>query len=140
MGRFSSEWAKGKSVASALSRSNTATSRTIVQTYIQTDALTSLKKWGGKVWSSNELGKTKAAKKYFTYRWLDTKEWRSGKSGKDNMNYSSAMLRRGSTSMTNHLSELGNSPRHRAGIRPALTKLDLPQPLGPTIARNLAYL
>ena len=33
--------------------------------------------------------------------------------------------------------EPGSAPRRRAGIKPALTTLDLPLPLGPTTVRKL---
>jgi hypothetical protein len=43
----------------------------------------------------------------------------------------------GTISIANHDSDRGSAPLRIAGNSPAFTRLDLPQPLGPTTARNL---
>lgn len=102
MGDFIREWNKGSSVSTALKKSNTATSRTVVQTlYILPDALATRKEWGGCPFGKTVLGKHKYAKNYFSYEWgLTGSKYNSDYSGNDNMNNSSKMVSAGSAAIT----------------------------------------
>ncbi len=98
--KFASEWAKGNvSFAEALRASNTESSRTVMQTLIAADAMSkfNFKKC---VPGSTVLGDRDCAQSYFDNNWLAHDEWEEGKSGEENMNYSSYMYRVGNTDLT----------------------------------------
>lgn len=93
-GKFVNNWNDGVRIKKALNEADTATSRTVVQTYIIADAVYKHKvkgSWDGCPTLKTVLGDDDCAKDYFTKFWLDKDEWQRGKSGKDNMNYSSQM-------------------------------------------------
>lgn len=98
--KFAGKWEDGKSFGKALSDSNTAATRTLVQTYILGHATSKRKDWGGCPFGKTVLGKHSCARKYFTKYWQETDEWQNSKSGKENMNYSSTMMRSGDTGIT----------------------------------------
>lgn len=101
-GNFADNWNKGNvSFEDAINKSDTAASRTVVQTYISMVHAPSIKnKWGGCPFLKTVLGDHKCAKDYFTYQWLKNDEWQNGKSGKENMNYSSKMIKSGEKTLT----------------------------------------
>lgn len=95
-GRFAKEWNKGNvGYGSAIRSANTSAGRTVVQTGLLFHSKGCLREWGGKIWDVNILGKGAAAKKYFTGMWMRKSDWQEGKSGKDNMSYSSTKLLQG---------------------------------------------
>lgn len=99
-GKFASEWNKGNvGYSTALSNSDTSANRTLVQTALVFHSKTCLREWGGKIWDLNILGNGNAAEKYFKAMWLDG-DWQDGKSGKENMNYSSTKLVVGDSKIT----------------------------------------
>lgn len=82
---------------------DTAAVRTVVQTYISlVDAPAKKKagKWDGCKFGKTVLGTDACAKDYFTSVWFANGEWQGGKSGKENMNYSSYMLCGGDKKIT----------------------------------------
>jgi len=101
-GAFADEWNKGSvKVKSAIESSNTSTSRTLVQTYLAVvHAPTHNKDWGSCKLFQTVLGDSDCAKEYFTYYWLSSSQWQSGKSGQDNMNYSSTWIIGGDNDIT----------------------------------------
>jgi hypothetical protein len=101
-GKFADEWNKGNvSIKSALKTSNTSASRTLVQTYLaMVHAPANNKHWGKCKLGQTVLGDSDCAKEYFTWKWLSNSQWQSGKSGKDNMNYSSTWRTDGDSSIT----------------------------------------
>lgn len=101
-GNFANKWNKGNvSFEDAVDKSDTAASRTVVQTYISMVHAPSVKsEWGGCPLLKTVLGDHKCAKKYFTNQWLEKDEWQDGKSGKENMNYSSRIIIKGEKNLT----------------------------------------
>lgn len=98
---FIKRWNAGESYSSSVTKSNTALVRTPVQIYIPSDAAARTQKWGGNIFkAATVLGKNQAAEDYFRACWLDGNEWQEGKSGKQNMNYSSSILIEGNRSTT----------------------------------------
>lgn len=92
---FAKEWNKGDVLfEKAVNDSNTASSRTVMQTLIAADAASELfpKDWEKCPAGSTVLGDKPCAKSYFLENWIDTGEWQEGKSGKENMDYSSYMF------------------------------------------------
>ncbi|MDF1525166.1 MAG: hypothetical protein RRA15_08485 [bacterium] len=101
---FAKQWMDGRTVANAYLNANTASSRTVVQTFTLGDAATSKKsEWGGCSFGNTVLGKKACAKRYFIWRWhfLDS-EWSNTLSGKQNMNRSSEMLISGNSGLTHN--------------------------------------
>jgi hypothetical protein len=101
-GGFADEWNKGTvKVKQAIEASNTSASRSLVQTYIAAiHAPTHNKDWGSCKLFQTVLGDSDCAKEYFTWQWLSSSQWQSGKSGQDNMNYSSSWIIAGDNSIT----------------------------------------
>lgn len=101
-GDFADNWNKGNvSFEDAVDKSNTATSRTLVQTYISMVHAPSIKKkWGGCPLLKTVLGDHECAKNYFIDQWLTDDEWQKTMSGKENMNYSSEMVTSGEKTLT----------------------------------------
>lgn len=96
---FAQAWNKGTvAFKEAWTDCDTASSRTVFQTFILADALATRKKWGGCALGQTVLGTKSCAKDYF--KWKFSLEWQSSKSGKENMNYSSTKLLDGETSIT----------------------------------------
>lgn len=91
---FSEEWNKGNvSYATAVSRSDNAASRTLVQTYMLANALKTRGTWGGCRIGKTVLGVDPCAKDYFTTIWHHPADkWRDDMSGKENMNFSSEKI------------------------------------------------
>lgn len=98
--KFAREWNDGKNVSTAADKSDTATSRTVVQTYILGHAKGCKDDWGGCPFPNTVLGDHDCSKSYFVSSWLSRDEWQKNKSGKENMNYSSEMLIKGDGKMT----------------------------------------
>jgi hypothetical protein len=96
-GGFASSWSKGLCYSEAIDSADTGAVRTVVQTYLaMIHAPSKKKEWGGCPLFKTVLGDNGCAKDYFVGWWgLNSSEWRSGKSGKDNMNYSSDKVIRG---------------------------------------------
>lgn len=101
-GKFANEWNKGNvTFENAVKASDTATTRTLVQTYISVVHAPSTKgQWGGCPFGRFVLGDHDCAREYFTDQWLSSSEWQSNKDGKDNMNYSSKMFIGGEKTLT----------------------------------------
>lgn len=100
-GNFIEDWNTGTTPFSkAVSDSGTAGVHTLTQTYILGDAITKRKQWGGCSFGKTVLGDDDCARDYFDTMWLGKGEWQAGKSGKENMNHSSAMLIGGDGSIT----------------------------------------
>jgi hypothetical protein len=81
----------------AVADSDTASVRTVVQTFISLVDAPAKKKageWGGCPFGKTVLGDDECAKDYFD-TWLGKGEWQENMSGKENMNYSSFMFRSG---------------------------------------------
>ncbi len=93
MNKFARKWNDGESFESAYEKSNTSSSRTVVQTWISVlHAPTHKSEWGSCPIGSFVLGKKDCAKDYFTTMWhLNSGEWVDSYSGKENMNKSSEM-------------------------------------------------
>jgi len=91
---FAKQWMDGRSAVDAYRYANTATSRTVVQTWMVADAAGSKKEeWGGCSFGNTVLGKKTCAKNYFIWRgYFSEAEWSAALSGKENMNRSSEML------------------------------------------------
>lgn len=92
---FAREWNKGNVLfEKAVYDSDTESSRTVMQTLIAADAASQLfpKDWDKCPIGSTVLGDKPCAKSYFLANWIDVGEWQAGKSGKENMNYSSFMF------------------------------------------------
>lgn len=90
---FVKRWLRGEPFSACVAKSDTKATHTPVQLYLHADAIARAKKWDGNPFKAMSiLGKSKAAKDYFTNCWIDEDEWQEGKSGKQNMNYSSRML------------------------------------------------
>jgi hypothetical protein len=98
-GNFADAWNKGNvSFHDAIGNADTDLVRTVVQTYIlMVDAPAQKKagKWDGCPGLKTVLGDDPCARDYFLSCWIDKGEWQPGQSGKENMNYSSYMLRGG---------------------------------------------
>jgi hypothetical protein len=101
-GPFIAEWNKGNvGFGSAVEGSDTAAVRTAAQLYIaNVHAPSHNSQWGHCSFGSFVTGDSKCAKEYFSAMWGLDSEWQGGLSGKENMNYSSYMLREGSTTLT----------------------------------------
>jgi hypothetical protein len=87
----------------AVGNADTDMVRTVVQTYIlMVDAPAQKRagKWDGCPGLKNVLGDDSCARDYFLSCWIDKGEWQPRLSGKDNMNYSSYMLRGGDKQIT----------------------------------------
>ena len=93
-GRFANDWNKGNvTFENAVRASDTATSRTIVQTYISTIHAPSTRgQWGGCPLGTFVLGNHNCAKDYFVNQWLSEDQWQPNRNGRENMNYSSRMF------------------------------------------------
>jgi len=105
---FISDWNRGNvSFYDAIKGSDGDSVRTLAQTWILGDAWTKALPTTRKEnrWSGCPVGKTvlsthDCAREYFTTYWLASNEWQPGKSGKENMNYSSFMFRGGEKTLT----------------------------------------
>ncbi|MEM1234733.1 MAG: hypothetical protein AAGH70_11465 [Pseudomonadota bacterium] len=93
-GPFIKDWNKNKTFSSAATKPPSGAIKTASQVYILGDAKAKKMagEWGGCSFGNTVLGKKSCAKEYFTYRWLTDDEWQNHLSGKQNMNYSSAMV------------------------------------------------
>lgn len=91
--RYNTEWTDGSSFAESLERADAAPmGKTPVQLYITADAMARLKDWDGTALQAPTiLGKSDAGERYFRKCWLG-QNWEEGKSGRENMNFSSKML------------------------------------------------
>jgi hypothetical protein len=99
--KFIKMWLDGEAFGAAVSQSDTKLVRTPVQIYIPGDAIARMKQWGGNLLkAATILGRTKAAKDYFTNCWIAEDEWIDGKSGKQMMNYASRMIIEGNRKTT----------------------------------------
>lgn len=97
---FVQKWNDGAEFGVAIKESDTKLVYTPVQVYIPVDAAIRAKEWGGDILkAASVLGSGEAAKAYFTECWLG-KDWAEGKSGKENMKMSSAMLIAGDPAVT----------------------------------------
>ena len=100
-GRFIDDWNKGNvSFSTAIADADTSLVRTAAQTYILGDATATRSEWGGCPLLQTVLGSNDCARDYFVTEWIDADEWMNGKSGKENMNNSSAMVVSGSGNLT----------------------------------------
>lgn len=98
-GRFAKEWDKRSTFAEACKAADNKSSRTAVQTYLaMVDAPSTRDEWGKCPFGKTILGKHNCAKKYLTKRW--TVDWRKGRSGKQNINYSSHKVISGDRKIT----------------------------------------
>ena len=103
---FINRWNAGEPVAEALAGSEKKLARTPVHLYLIGDAMARRKEWGGAFFGGlGILGRTKAARKYFTECWLGNK-WSKRRSGKGNVNYSSGMVLAGSGGVTKRNQDL----------------------------------
>jgi hypothetical protein len=97
-GKFADEWNKDNvAFASCIDNSNTATTRTLVQSAI---ALKGAIGWCWGLNGTSVLGNGACAKDFFLAKYLDEDEWVDSMSGKENMNYSSEMSTAGTGSIT----------------------------------------
>lgn len=86
--KFVKHWNEGDRFDQALNESDTASSRTVMQTLILADSKT--KKFSPRCPAfETVLSKNDGAEAYFTKYWLSKSEYNSNASGKDNMNDSS---------------------------------------------------
>ena len=103
-GPFIDGWNKGNvSFEQAVVDSDTNAVRTVAQTYISLGDAPAKKKagkWDGCPPGKFVLGDDPCAKDYFDSVWLAKDEWQAGKSGKENMNYSSYMSLGGDKGVT----------------------------------------
>lgn len=103
-GRFIDDWNKGNvSFNDAVADADTDMVRTAAQTYIALVDAPAQKKqgeWDGCGFGKTVLGDDACARDYFVSCWIDGDEWQAGKSGKENMNYSSYMFRGGEKQIT----------------------------------------
>ncbi len=101
-GKFASDWNKRNvTFENAVRASDTAASRTVVQTYISTIHAPSTKgQWGGCPFGKFVLGSHSCAKDYFVDQWLSEDQWQPNKNGKENMNFSSRMFIGGDRNLT----------------------------------------
>lgn len=103
-GPFIDDWNKGNvSFDRAVGDSDTNAVRTVAQTFISVaDAPAKKKagKWDGCPSGKFVLGNDPCAKDYFVSVWIAKDEWQAGKSGKENMNYSSYMFLGGDKGIT----------------------------------------
>jgi hypothetical protein len=93
--KFHDEWEKGNvTFKDAVERSDTESSRTVMQALIAADAASQLfpKDWDKCPIGSTVLGDKPCAKSYFSARWGLGDNWQAGKSGKENMNYASEII------------------------------------------------
>lgn len=96
---FAEAWRSGATFGEAITGSDTALVRTPVQAYILADAAARTKEWDGNLLqAATVLGTNAAAERYFRECWLGD-DWQAGKSGKQNMNYSSFMVVDGERSL-----------------------------------------
>jgi hypothetical protein len=122
---FVQRWLEGEPYGTCVSKSVTKAVRTPVQIYIPADAMARTKKWGGNVFqAATVLGKSKAARDYFTSCWLDEDEWQEGKSGKQNMNHSSHYLIAGNRKTTKNTVWWGAQHSGRRGSRRSMGDRD----------------
>lgn len=100
-GHFIDDWNKGDvSFSKAIADSDTSFVRTAGQTYILGDASATNSQWGRCPFGATVLGGNDCAKDYFVTQWIDRSEWMNGRSGKENMNNSSALVVKGSGNLT----------------------------------------
>lgn len=100
-GNFVNDWNKGNvSFSKAIADADTNLVRTAGQTYILADAAATNKEWGKCPFGQTVLGNNDCAKDYFTTQWIADAEWLKNKSGKENMNNSSALIVSGSGNLT----------------------------------------
>lgn len=103
---FINAWNDGEPMAEALAGAEKKLARTPVHLYLIGDAMARRKEWKGAFFGGlGILGKTKAARKYFTECWLGAK-WSNRRSGKGNVNYSSGMVLGGSGGVTKNNEDL----------------------------------
>jgi hypothetical protein len=98
---FVTDWNKGNvTFDAAVGNADTATVRTVAQTYISVvHAPSHNREWGNCPVLKTVLGDHECAKEYFTEMWIGS-DWVNGKSGKENMNQSSFMMRGGEKTIT----------------------------------------
>jgi hypothetical protein len=107
--KFHTEWESGNvAFKDALERSDTESAHTVMQTLIAADAASQLfpKDWDKCPIGSTVLGDKPCAKSYFSANWGLKNYWQEGKSGKENMNYSSDMITVGQNITKNNHSVL----------------------------------
>ncbi|MCI0397950.1 MAG: hypothetical protein L0332_16675 [Chloroflexi bacterium] len=100
---FSEEWNKGNvSYETALSRSDTAASRTATQVYLSTmDAPKTRQQWGGCPLGRTVLSQNDCAKDYFLKRWgIDAALVNGATNGREIMNLSSKKIITGDKTLT----------------------------------------
>lgn len=89
--RFAQSWSRGMSYSKALVMAAKA-DRFWTHLYILKDAFAQRKVWGGSLWNFwRVLGRSKAARDYFTLRW-GSPEFPEGQSGAEHMVWTSDML------------------------------------------------
>ena len=97
---FIKAWNAGEPLAEAVASSQKKFARTPVHLYLIGDAVARRKEWKGSWFGGfGILGRTKAARKYFSECWLGS-AWRDQLSGKGNINYASKMVIGGSGGVT----------------------------------------
>lgn len=102
-GKFTDQWNKGTvDYEDCYEESDSAASRTVVQTYILGDAKVKkiAGKWCGCPFAKTVLGTHECACDYFTTFWLSKSEYQNDLSGKENMNRSSEFIIGGDKSLT----------------------------------------
>lgn len=101
-GRFINEWNKGNvSFRNALTRANTAASRTVVHTAMLAHARLHRREWGGCPFAKTILGEHPCAKDYFTTMWYEKpSDYLDSLSGKENMNHGSEKVIAGDGGLT----------------------------------------
>jgi len=100
--RFIQLWNRGNvAFSTAVSKSDTGHVHSPVQMYVTLDAPSCRKDWDGPCPPGKDvMGKDPCSKRYFTNRWFPEDQWQEGKSGRQNMNYSSHMIVSGSKTLT----------------------------------------
>jgi hypothetical protein len=88
---FIEAWKGGATFSKAVSGAITALVRTPVQAYILVDAATRKDEWGGCGFGQTVLGANECSERYFRTCWLGD-DTQPGKSGREQMNYSSFMI------------------------------------------------
>jgi len=98
---FIRRWLDGESFGQAVTESDNPMVRTGPQAFMIADALTKLKEWDGNPFqAARVLGNNPPSRRFFTTCWIDEDEWQEGRSGKQNLNYSSRMLFSGQRNIT----------------------------------------
>lgn len=93
-GGFIDTWKGGSTFGAAVSGAITPLVRTTVQGYILADALARREEWGKCSFPNTVLGSTQCSEDYFRKCWVGD-DYQEGKSGKEQMNYSSFMVQTG---------------------------------------------